>query len=272
MKSYKKINLISDIHGYYYRLEAATKVASKEEPLFVLGDLFDHYFGDERKIIDLILKLYEEQRLVLILGNHDLIIKLAFEQIFETEEALTKLTKEKHIRKYKIFKTIFSPQFYDQFMQIKDRLLESDVDDEAKLKRYYMQIRELTALPENEEYFIKLQTLLAIGKKYAEVNINGTKLLLSHSGNVNDPSSRDTAKSDYHLAEKYDYGIMGHLTIPAVEQMIAEEHDMIDFKQNFSMCPQLPGLTINGTYMYNSHSKMIMIDNGSYQQRVVSVE
>lgn len=272
MRSYKKINVISDIHGYYYRLVAASKTATKDQPLFVLGDLFDHYFGDERKIIELVLKLHEEERLVFILGNHDLIIQLAFTQIFSVEESLTKLTKEKNIRKFKIFKTIFSPQFFEQFMKIKDRLLEAEIEDEIKLNRYYQEVAILTSLPENQESFSQLQTLLAIGKKYDQVEVNGRKLLLSHSGNIDDPSSRDTAKSYYQLNEKYDYGIMGHLTITAVKQMIAEEEGMLNFNQYFTMNPQLPGLTINGTYMYNSHSKMIMIDNGSFQQRVVTVQ
>lgn len=272
MKKYNKIHVISDIHGYYPRLLAASKVATREQPLFVLGDLFDHYYGDERKIINLILKLAAEQKLVLIIGNHDQVIQTAFESELTPTETIEILTKEKNIKKFKIFNTLFSESFYAQFILIKDRLLTPGFDDESKLNRFYSEIKELSTKPEYYNQYQQLQSLFSLFKSHDEVEINGLKLLLSHSGNIEDTASRDTVKPYFQLDSRYDYGVMGHLTIPAVKQMISEETDMINFEQNFELNSKVTGLNITGTYMYNHHSKMIMIDNGSYKQRVVTIK
>lgn len=271
MRRYDKINVISDIHGYYEGLYQASLKACKSEPLFVLGDLFDHHYGDECKIIDLLLELASRESLILISGNHDLVINLAFNQILDDRETMIQLTKEKNIKKFNIFKYIFSNDFFEQYIHIKNKLLDTEVEESLKIEAYYNNINKLVTEKQYNAQYQKLQKLLSLFISYAEVEVNGIKLLLSHSGNPNDQSSRDTAKAHYQLNTKYDYGIMGHLTIPFVERMIEEEGDMIDFKQNFIMNQKLEGLNIEGTYMYNSHSKMIMIDNGSDRQEGITI-
>lgn len=271
MQAYNKIHLISDIHGHYQGLEAAAKLANNSEPLFVLGDIFDHHYGDEGKIIDLLLALDNKRALVLILGNHDLVIDIAFNQRLAAAETIDILTKAKNIKKFKIFEYLFSAEFFEQFLVIKEQLLEAGLDDQSKLERYYLQITELAAAAEYIDVYRKLQKALSLFVSHASVSVNGVRLLLSHSGDVNNPSSRATVKAAYKLDANYDYGVIGHLTIPKVEQMIFEEGDMLDFKQNFSLNPQLAGLRISGNYMYNSHSQTIMIDNGSDRQQAVTI-
>lgn len=268
MQTYNKIHLISDIHGYYQGLLMASQLTMPDCPLFVLGDLFDHQYGLENKIIDLLLELNERNSLVLITGNHDVVINLAFNRSLNDEEAIYKLTKEKNLKKFKIFKTIFDEEFYSKFLKLREGLLEANVSDGDKLVRYYNNISKLAQEPKYIERYIKVQKLMDLFVDYAEVEVNNHKLLLSHSGNITDPFSRDTAKPYFKLDNKYDYGVMGHLTIPKISQMILEEGDMLNFEDNFELNYKLNKLKIDGEYMYNHHSKMIMIDNGSHENVV----
>lgn len=268
MKKYTKIHLISDIHGYFEGLEQAAGLSNSQSPLVVLGDLFDHKYGDENKIIDLLLNLQTRNELILIKGNHDIIVELVFNQVVADEEAINKLTKERNLKKFKVLRTIFDDQFYLVFLKLRDQLFEANVSDSEKLKRYYLQMKQLTSKPQYLKRYQQLQTLLSLFIDYVEVQVNDLKLLLSHSGDINNSFSRDTAKPLFQLDSKYDYGIMGHLTIPCIEKMIVEEGDMLDFESNFKLNYPLAGLSIKGEYMYNKHSKMIMIDNGTHQNIV----
>lgn len=261
---YSEIYLISDIHGYYQGLNDASKLCSEEKPLFVLGDLFDHKYGEENKIIDLLIKLSADNCLFLIKGNHDLVIELAFNEISTTDLTYQALTKEKNLKKFKIFETIFSMEYYQQFLKIREQLINSECQLETKLANYYRAIKSLSEQPNNIERYQALQKLFSIFKEFCEVTVNQTKLLLSHSGDITNLASRDTARASYQLNNKYDYGVMGHLTIPAVELMIEQEGDMLNYSQNFEHNYKLQSLIIEGNYMYNKHSKMIMIDDGSH--------
>ena len=70
-----KYYVVSDIHGYYTYLEQALKNAGffdEKEPckLIVCGDLLDR--GPEAKaLVDFMIRLLEEDKLVYILGNHE---------------------------------------------------------------------------------------------------------------------------------------------------------------------------------------------------------
>ena len=70
-----KYYVISDPHGYYKQFEKALRKAGffdEKEPckLVVCGDLLDR--GEEaNKIIEFLLKLKEEEKLIYILGNHE---------------------------------------------------------------------------------------------------------------------------------------------------------------------------------------------------------
>lgn len=70
-----KYYVVSDPHGYYTLMEKALREAGffdETEPhkLIVCGDLLDR--GDEaNKMIDFMLRLKEEEKLIYILGNHE---------------------------------------------------------------------------------------------------------------------------------------------------------------------------------------------------------
>lgn len=268
MKKYEKIFVLSDIHGHYAGVEAAAKICSSTSPLFILGDLFDHLYGQENLIIDKILELSLKKSCYFIIGNHDIIIDIGLHQIFDPNLTLSSLTKKSNKKKFKIFATIFSANFFEQFETIRQELINSRCDLATRLNNYYKQITKLVHEPEYMERYIKLQQLLTLGIKEYELEINGKCILLTHSGVANDPSSRNSVKPNYRLAEKYDYGVMGHLTIPFVEQMIDEEGDMISFK-NFEYHTELDGIRLTGQYLYNHYSKQILIDDGTHANLVV---
>ena len=70
-----KYYVVSDVHGYYKYLMTALEESGffeEKEPhkLIVCGDLLDR--GDEaNELIDFMVKLLEDDKLIYILGNHE---------------------------------------------------------------------------------------------------------------------------------------------------------------------------------------------------------
>ncbi len=269
MKEFKKVYLISDLHGYYDGLEKVSSHVTVNTPLYVLGDLFDHKYGDENKIIDKIIELAAKNSLYYVIGNHDVTIDLAFNRKYDDNYTLTELTKEKNFEnRFKIFQTMFSNQFFTKFEAIRSELFNQQLSVETRLNNYYLRMEELCNERQYVDRYMRIQALFNIALKSDEIQIGNKKILLTHSGVIEDPKSRLTAKAEYQLDEAYDFGVMGHLIIPKVELMIAEEGDMIDYATNFTKEYNIEDLTITGDTMYNSHAKQILIDNGSHNNLV----
>lgn len=262
MNKYRKIYLISDIHGSYEGLLAASQVCSSESPLFIVGDLFDHVFGYEDKIRDLILKLTSDNKAVLITGNHDVFLETMIHPNFSNNVLYKQITKPKNEKKMAVFKTLFDKDFYNNYIELKN-----DITSITDIDQFYQEVHNLCKSTKYAHQYNKLIQLIEVSKLYVEVEVNNYKILISHSGNITDPSSRDTAKAYYQLDSKYDFGVMGHLTIPMVEQMIIEEGDMISYS-NFVTNNRFEGITIEGNYVYNKHSQMVLIDDGTYSNLV----
>ena len=80
-----KYYVVSDVHGYYTQLKKALKDAGffdEKEPriLIVCGDLLDR--GPEaKKLIEFMLQLMEEGRLIYILGNHEELLVQCLQEI-----------------------------------------------------------------------------------------------------------------------------------------------------------------------------------------------
>lgn len=80
-----KYYVVSDVHGYYTHLKKALKDAGffdEKEPcvLIVCGDLLDR--GPEaRQLIEFMLQLMEEGRLIYILGNHEELLVQCLQEI-----------------------------------------------------------------------------------------------------------------------------------------------------------------------------------------------
>ena len=71
----KKYYVVTDVHGYYtYLIKALTEAGffDEEDPamLIVCGDLLDRGF-EANEVVDFMLKLSEEGRLIYVLGNHE---------------------------------------------------------------------------------------------------------------------------------------------------------------------------------------------------------
>ncbi len=266
MNNYKKIYLLSDIHGYVEGLEQASLVACKQTPLYVLGDLFDHKFGYESRIAELILSMIEEQRCFLILGNHDEFTFNLFQTCGNFESDYIRLTKTKNLKKYQILIDLFDIDFYSAIIEYREQLIKSAHKEDA-VNRYYTKINQLC----NTDMYIKQYTnlikLLSSGQLYIDVIVNDNKILLTHSGDKSNTSSRDSVKDGYKLEESYDVGIMGHLTIPAISKMIEQEGDMISYSNFIDEQPHKQ-INIEGNYIYNSYSNLILIDDGSHANLV----
>lgn len=267
MKEYKKIYLLSDIHGSIKGLEKASKVCTRESPLYVVGDLFNHQFGAENKILSMLLRLIDEQRCNFIFGNHDLFLDIMFNPKGRYEQLYTNLCKPKNERKMQVLISLFDYEYYQSYIDLK-KSLETSENIDLGIKSFYNEVKKLNEREKYKANYKQIEKLLAAGIDYDQFTVSGKRFLLSHSGEPGDYASRNTARNSFKLKAEYDYGIMGHLTIPLVERMIEEEGDMIDFKQNFELNPTFDDFLVEGNYMYNRHSKMIMIDDGSYQNVV----
>lgn len=259
MKKFNKIYLISDIHGCYHGLEKASRLATVESPLYILGDLFDHKFGCEQQIIELILEMHEQHKCVLITGNHDIFFSNMFMPSDDLKRLYQQLIMPKNEKKMAVLKTIFDLDFYEQYIIWKNQL---EVDH--NLESFYQKVTSLCTSKNYQERYKQVLKLISISKLYDQIEINKKRILVSHCGNIEDPFSRDSVKPFYQLDSQYDFGIIGHFTIPMVEQMIIEEGDMISYS-NFRANYKLKQVTIEGNYLYNMHSKLVLIDDGSYE-------
>lgn len=260
MKEFNKIYLISDIHGYAEGLIAADKVCTNDKPLFILGDLFDHIYGKEQQIVDLLLKMIEEKRCYVVIGNHDEVLNIIFFRHKSDQVTIEELTNSSVQVVTKVLKTLFSELFYYRYEAIRQDLQDSIFNDEIKVANYYRQVDELIVELGFEHVVGKLEQLFKCSNYYEEVQVGNKKLLLTHSGSKTCPFDLQVITNSYKLDEDYDYGVMGHMSSGYIESALASIEDSIDFS-NFAPNQQLDGLGIEGDYVFNNSSKTVMIDN-----------
>lgn len=267
MKEFNKIYVLSDIHGYVEGLIEADKVVTKNKPLYLIGDLFDHQFGFETQIMDTVLKLIEERRCHFIVGNHDQLFEMMLIRTkYENKFVYDTLTASKNKRKYELLIDLFDYSFYVQYLDLIEQLSTQVLSIENSLSEFYSKLETIT----NKDYkdkMGKVTKLFNSARRDDSIRVNGTSIFMSHSGESEDLASRGTCKDYFKLDDKYDYGIMGHLTIPKVRSMIEEEGDMIDYKY-FVDSYKLVDLKLVGNYSYNKAKRMILVDDGSYTNLV----
>ncbi len=258
MGELNKAHFISDIHGYVDGLELADKICTQEEPLYILGDLFDHKYGDEKKIIDLILKMIDEQRCHLIMGNHDEVLYLIFFRILDDQTLVNELSHKSLSKVTKIFMTLFDKQFYDKYI-----LIINKFNINQNLDEYYQDINKLVSCQKYQTTYQKIKRMYETSNRYLSIKIGSKRLLLNHCGSNQRPDNIEVVTNKYQKPAEYDYIVMGHLTIPYVEEFISGIDDAIEFS-NFTLNSNVEGLTISNTMLYNSVNKAIMIDDGSH--------
>ncbi|WOO89098.1 metallophosphoesterase [Mollicutes bacterium LVI A0078] len=262
MRNLNKAYFISDIHGFIEGLEQAEKVCTPSEPLYILGDLFDHKYGDEKQMIDLIIMMIDEQRCNLIMGNHDEVLFLIFFRFLDDQTLNAELSHHSLNKVATIFKTLFDESFYTSFISLIEQFtLDLDLDN------YYKKVTEL-ALQENyKQTYDKVKRLYESSSRFETISIGSTKLLLNHCGSNKRPDCIDIVTTNYQAAVDVDYVVMGHLTIPYVEEFIQNIDNSVVYNK-FIVNPKFDGLQVSESILYNSYNKAIMIDDGSHTNLV----
>lgn len=262
MKNLNKAYFISDIHGYIEGLEQAEEVCTPSEPLYILGDLFDHKYGDEKQMIDLILKMVDEQRCNLIMGNHDEVLFLIFFRILDDKTLCAELSHHSLDKVAIIFKTLFDENFYTSFTNLIEQfILDLDLDN------YYKKVTELAMQECYKQTYDKVKRLYESSSRFETISIGATKLLLNHCGSNKRPDCIDIVTANYQTAVDVDYIVMGHLTIPYIEEFIHNIDNSIKYNE-FIVNSKFNDLQVSESILYNSYNKAIMIDDGSHTNLV----
>lgn len=263
-----RLYLISDIHGYIDGLNDAEKVISSENPLFILGDLFDHKYGDEQAIVKKLCTLIKEDKCKLVFGNHDQVLYLMLFQIEQDyDKAYFELTHPSIKVVVEALKHLFSTEFADAYEEIRQKLLISDIDIKVAIDQYYSEVNKLCDLSSYREIYQQIKYLYENTYMYIEVSIGDKMFLLTHSGSVDNSESREVLTKSFVCNDKYTLQIMGHLTLPYVAECLKTESDPIpfsEFKDEYSNSE----IVVLGTYMYNQYSNTLMIDDGSHTNLV----
>lgn len=267
MSQFEKAYFISDFHGYIEGLEQTAHICTPQHPLFILGDIFDHIYGNELAIIDLILKLVEENRCYPVLGNHDEVFNLIFFRFKSDQIIIEELSNPGFTVITKTFKTLFSELFFERYETIRQKLIYSELEDRIRVDNYYKAVNKLIVDLEFEQVRIKIEKLFKVTEYYRVIQIGQIKLLLSHCGNKQCPFQLSIFTTDYQLPVEYDYGIMGHVTSLYIEDVLTKLNKRLP-TSNFVNNQQLHNLEITGEWIYNNHSKTIMIDHQSHTNLV----
>ncbi len=259
--NFNKIYVISDIHGHIEGLIEAQKVASKECPLFILGDLFDNIYGYELQIIDLIIKLYSQNRCYIIMGNHDEVTLLLLFRFMSDETILKEFNNPGFTVITKVYKYLMDEEYYHSLEKYRQQLIvDLDID------KYYHSIKKLSNSDKYRETYLKLKHLYNIITRNLEVGVGDQKFVLNHSGCNHTPYDLSVLSLDYDASD-YEYIIMGHLS----PNYIAEAANMYPNpipREKFIPNIKLNGLTIEGLYIFNTVHNVIMIDNNDFTNLV----
>ncbi len=258
MRQLNKAHFISDIHGYVEGLELADKICTQEEPLYILGDLFDHKYGDEKRIVDLILKMIDEQRCYLIMGNHDEVLFLILFRYLDDETILRQFANPG----FSVITNVLTGLFDQTFLKEEEKL-RAELLIDKQVDVYYQKIETLCHKPQYASMYTKLEALFKKIKRSDSVLIGDQKFLLTHSGNKEIPYLLDILTTEYKVDEDIDYVIMGHITKPYIENTLIEYESSLKLS-NFRDEVEVPKVNISGTYVFNTYNKAIMIDDGSH--------
>lgn len=267
MKNYSQGYFITDIHGYNQALNQAYLLATSESPLFILGDLFDAIYGNEQQIIDLLLEMEKSNRCQVIIGNHDEVLYLMFFRFKSDQTIELELSNPGFQRVSKVLKTLCSELFYYRYEMIRQELNDSNLELQRRIDRYYSEVNQLIKEFGFESIIKKLEQLFSISKYSQIIQIGRHQISLTHCGDQKCPFDLSILTPNYKLPQNCDLGIMGHITGPYIEDALKRVNSTITI-DNFVTNQQISGLKISGNYIYNNHSKTIMIDDGSFTNLV----
>ncbi|WOO87271.1 metallophosphoesterase [Mollicutes bacterium LVI A0039] len=267
MTNYQKIHLISDIHGYIEGIETIETELSPAEPLFILGDLFNKKYGDEKQLLNKICELSLANKCHVILGNHDEVLFMMFLNTADDQVTHSELTHDTFGVVTESLKGMFSPQFYAEYEQIRLKFKHYQGALSEAVKAYYHAVTQLCKDEKYQPTYEQIKYLYSVTKDYYEVTVGAQQLMLTHSGIPDNCEAIKIVQHDYQPRNDERMLVMGHLSIPYLETFLKQIPRGLPYS-SFTKTYQSSLITISGNSKYNTHSNALMIDDGSYTNLV----
>ncbi len=254
--------LVSDTHGYIPAFRSLDKLATVDKKAYILGDLFDHYFGEEKEILNYIVNMLNEDRAVFIMGNHDFGL---YNLLFPSNTYVSKLNLLKHSSRVilKVVRGLYSQRVFD--------LLDKFLTEFKKTQDMSKYIDNVSYLIEDEEFrriTDNLKYLYKDAKYFVELNILSKKILLTHSGDKKDLYSNEIITHNYHNEYEYDFAFMGHVTTSHLASNLRKVQEPLPLNNFIRNKHNIPDIIVKSTYSYNQKYNTFMIDNGSHNNIV----
>ncbi len=241
-----QVYFISDIHGFSDGLlKFDDLVTSNKSRGFILGDLFDHNYGEENKIIDCLYSMLLEDKCIYILGNHDTSF---FSLLFNVEE---EITQDPNV--VKVLENVYTREVYDKVVE----LLNMDLS----MQSYYTYVDEITR---GFDVTNKLKEIFNKSNYYYDLKLGNKLILLTHCGHKEILNSRDILNKDYKLEPKYDFGIMGHMTTPYLLKCIDGESNPINHVDVLCNKHTINDIEVLGEFHFIKTHNTFLIDDGSH--------
>lgn len=285
MKIYKKIFLISDIHGKFNIIDNHQHLFTPTTPLFILGDLFDRNFGFGKQLLKYVSDNLHTESLHFISGNHDQMLFFSLIEQFptsdaESEELINILLLASQNSTTQTIADIFGAEIADLVhQQIREfpRLVKKfNYTYTQVIQNYYTFINQ--GLEEHfskiKEQLHQLHNLYNYQEFSIGVQIQDRRILLTHSGVSNDTWSLQGLSQDYQPDPNYDFTVMGHITFNMINSILNQVESPIAiediFSSNYSLYDSqtLFRLDITGEFKYINENRLFLIDDGSYENLI----
>lgn len=129
------------------------------------------------------------------------------------------------------------------------------------LEYYYKKVSKL--LSGNEMYNM-LKVLYSKSHVHYDLKIDDKLILLTHCGDKQVLHSRKILNKDYKLESKYNFGIMGHMTLPYLEKCILAEDNPVPLIEILEDTNNIEGISVEGKYKFLKVHSTFLIDDGSH--------
>lgn len=254
----KNFYLVSDTHGYVTAYRNLDKIATVDKKAYILGDLFDHTYGDERELLSILVNMLNEDRAIFIIGNHDLRL---FNILFpiDSYECKVSLLKYSNNIVLKVIKGLYSERVYNLVkMYIEDFRKTHDIN------RYIDSVSYAIDHDKFKQVNTNLRYLYNDYKAYVMLEVNNKRILLTHSGDAKDPYSNMIISHDFKPSIGYDFAFMGHITTTHLKMNLFKLENPLKVKDFIKNKHSFGDVNVKGSFLYNSIHNVFMIDNGTH--------
>lgn len=249
--------LVSDTHGFIQSYRSLDRTATFDKKAYILGDLFDHKYGDEKDILNILVNMLNEDRAEFIIGNHDLgLLYLLFPK--DSYECKVNLLKYSNDIILKVVEGLYDTRTYDlMFDYLNEYKFTQDIN------KYISNVSQLISNRKFDRINKNLEYLFNDAKKYVEINLGDKKVLLSHSGTISDPYSNEILSETYSCDVDYDLSFIGHVTTTHLKHNLKKVTKSLPL-HNFDRGKHpFKDINVKGSFYYNKKHKTFMIDNGT---------